>query len=132
MSSDLQGTWYNQHGSSLVLRNEGNGRLSGTFEPHVGFAEPGTSYPVTGFATGAVVGFVVAFPGHRTVTTWVGHATTLGAELRLETLWHMAAEFPPARKPDELWKGTWAGADTFTRERPAAEKAQSRPPHPMW
>lgn len=131
MSIDVKGTWYNQHGSKLELRVGDGGQIDGIFEAQVGLVEPGESCPVRGFAVGDAVAFTVAFRRHHTVTTWTGHAAGGAGGARLETLWHMAAEFPPPRKPEELWKGTWSGADLFTREPPRVLATSRQPPHPL-
>jgi hypothetical protein len=131
MSKDLNGIWYNQHGSMLELDISDAGRLVGTFETGVGLSERGERFPVTGFTCGDLVAFTVTFRDRHSLTSWVGHAFGSGDEQRMETLWHMAVEFPPNHKPDEKWKGTWAGSDVFVRERhPRLLKLRRQPSHP--
>jgi hypothetical protein len=129
MNTDINGTWYNQHGSALELTVDAEGRVKGAFSPGVGHVPSDVTYEVTGYVSGDVVAFMARFTPQRSVTSWVGHLTGRGGAARLETLWHMAVDFPPSHKPEERWRGTWSGADVYRREK-HIDDAQRRPSHP--
>ena len=54
-----------------------------------------------------------------------------GAET-LDSLWQMSVGLPPGSE-EQLWRGSWSGADTFLRERLARvrDRSQSKPSHPV-
>lgn len=121
------GTWYNEHGSKLVLEIAPDGRLTGSFESALGLAAPGERFPVTGFAAGDLVAFTVSFGKYLSLTNWAGHRTVAddGEEI-LETAWQMAVSPPPA-KDVERWKGTWTGSNVFRRRPPKEARVRRTP-----
>jgi hypothetical protein len=72
------GTWMNKRGSAMVLEQDGS-RISGRYVTRLGKdAVTGDAHPVTGFATGTTIGFVVGWPAADSVTSWVGRVETDG------------------------------------------------------
>jgi hypothetical protein len=112
----LQGTWYNQLGSELIIEVDGTGAIWGTYRPGAG-AVAGKAYPVagsydprpTGKAT--VLGFVVDWTEVHSVTVWSGQYHHEDGAIR--ATWLMATETDVG---DE-WKSTLLGHDVFHRDR---------------
>lgn len=129
---DVTGKWYNQHGSEIDLAIGEGGRLRGTFRSNVGFPEPDEPFEAEGFVNGALISFVVSFGKYDSVTSWTGHAGVRDGKETLYCLWHMSVGLPPGREA-QLWQGTWAGADTFLRERrpSASQPDPAKPSHPV-
>jgi hypothetical protein len=133
MAITLSGTWYNQHGSELRIQVDPEGKINGSFRSGVGFPEAGEEFPVTGFAQGDLFGFTVSFGKYDSVTSWTGHSGVEDGEEVLSSLWHMSVGLLPGTASEgQLWKGVWAGADVFRRERREARRgSRVAPSHPM-
>ncbi|GAA4989862.1 avidin/streptavidin family protein [Kitasatospora paranensis] len=123
MSEELAGDWYNEFGSHLRLVADPAGRLTGTFTPGAG---PGGRRDLVGqfdvgtTAAGIALGWTVAwrdeYGGPASVTSWSGQ--WLPGEQRIVAGWL----FTTATDPDEAWKATVIGRDTFLR-RPSSGAA---------
>jgi hypothetical protein len=109
------GTWYNQHGSELVLESSGERKLSGYFKSRSGLAKGGERCAVTGYVAGDLVAFVVDFGRFDSLTAWTGHFVIESDEPRIRACWHMSVKVPLRHADDELWRGTWTGEDEFRR-----------------
>lgn len=129
MATVLEGEWMNQHGSRLMLKQDQDGRLTGSFMPGVGFGR-NEAFEVSGFARDDLVAFAVDFRAHRCLTSWCGHIIQDGSQPDLETLWQMAVHVPGTGAVD-AWKGLWSGSDLFTRGRSGGRRAHGRPSHPV-
>lgn len=109
----LSGLWRNQLGSVLRLGALADGRVTGSIEPTVGGVE-GT-YPVTGFFQAGedgegIIGFVVAWPPARSVTSWCGrYAASSGT---ITAMWILTEASDGVNE----WQATRIGHDTFVRE----------------
>ena len=135
MAKIFDGTWYNQHGSQMVLTTDAaTGRVSGTYKTGVGSPSPQESFELTGFFADDVIAFSVHFGKYGCLTSWAGQLTEddSGVE-RIETMWHLAKNVPDADEAAKLWSCLWTGADTFTRTPAQANKGtlRARPSHPL-
>ena len=132
MAIELSGTWYNQHGSELRIQVDGEGKINGSFRSGVGFPEAEEVFPVTGFTQNDLFGFTVSFGKYDSVTSWTGHSGVEDGKEILSGLWHMSVGLlPGAAAEGQLWKGVWAGADVFRRERIERRGSRAAPSHPM-
>jgi len=130
MSIDIEGTWYNQHGSRLELHADDEGHVDGWFHSGVGFDRPDERHRVEGCVRGDLISFHVDFGPHGTITAWTGHVGLDRGEPAIHTLWHMAVRGARSTGTTQ-WRGTWAGADTFHRQ-PAEAASARRPSHPVF
>lgn len=132
----LDGVWYNELGSKMVLAVAGN-KVSGTFETAVGInigpcelnglveLQPDSSQ---------AVGFAVAWQNQsknlHCITTWSGQFQLKGTEETIATTWLLTQD----TDPNDDWSSTSVGQDLFTRNPPTTEKAALRkkqaPSHP--
>jgi hypothetical protein len=131
MSGDINGRWYNQHGSELDVTLDADGRLHGTFRSGVGFPQAEEEFAVVGFASGELLSFVVSFSRYDSITSWTGHFGERDGTETIYALWHMTVGLPPGHE-QQLWQGIWSGADTFVRARPQARETavRAKPSHP--
>lgn len=129
---DIRGKWYNQHGSEIDLTIDERGRIHGSFRSSVGFPDPEETFDVLGILNGDLVAFVVSFGKYDSVTSWTGHVAKPDGVETLDCLWHMSVGLPPGSE-EQLWRGTWSGADTFLRERQprTGSGLRSKPSHPV-
>lgn len=129
----IQGTWYNQHGSRLKLECSDSGQLHGTFASASGLAAKSVEpSEVTGFFSDRLVSFTCNFGRYQSLTAWTGHLVNEEDEPVLETQWQMVVGVPSPNAPDELWRGTWVGSDLFVREEKPPKPAPARfPSHPL-
>jgi Avidin family len=106
------GTWKNEYGSELVIANEANGKLSGTFRTALedsGFY--GQTLEVTGITQGACINF--AFAGHIKGRDMLASFSGILLGDRMETMWFVVAHAPDKREP---WPhAVSTNRDTFTR-----------------
>ncbi|HEX3731892.1 MAG TPA: avidin/streptavidin family protein [Mycobacteriales bacterium] len=119
------GTWRNQYGSTLVIVDDADNRIRGTFRTALsdsGFA--GDQTPVSGIHLGNCVNFVFSrsAPTGDTIASFTG----LLRDGKMETVWHVVADSavkpPRPGRPPELIQLPWAHAvltnvDTFERIR---------------
>jgi Avidin family len=117
------GEWRNQYGSTLIIRDDANQRLAGTFRTALGdsgFA--GEDADIIGLHNGSCVHFAFSRSGPSGDT--IAAFTGLLRDGRMQTLWHVvsdsAMKSPQPGRPPELMKLPWAhaaltNADTFER-----------------
>ena len=134
----IEGTWYNELGSSMEIRQEG-AIISGSYWTAVGDAEG--NYPLLGQINtkpskgGQVVTWCVVWTNScrhsNRATAWSGQYQTVDGIEEIITFWLLTSEQQPAND----WKATNIGQDTFTRNQPTpqqiahARKRQAKP-HP--
>jgi len=112
---EWRGTWHNQYGSTLVVRDDANGRIAGTFRTALrdsGFY--GRDYDVAGVHHGDCISF--AFAGATPAGDMVCAFTGVLRQGKMETAWHVVSD----RAPDGSGKRPWAhavmtNADTFEK-----------------
>ena len=109
----VQGTWKNELGSTLVLTDDGNGRISGTYttavggptgEPFelIGSYDTSSSLPVP-------IGWSVAWTAWGSNTTWCGLLLDGGT---ITATWILASTIPAN---EGWWQSMNVGMDTFTQ-----------------
>ena len=117
----LDGDWQNERGSVLHLTTSGTG-LTGTYRTALGAPDRDTSFPVTGFQEGNLVGFVVAWQGHDSLTSWAGRYERSSDEIH--ALWHLvsarATRIDPAtgdasKEETPLWEAFRTQHSVFRR-----------------
>ncbi|KAJ7340363.1 hypothetical protein OS493_003107 [Desmophyllum pertusum] len=116
----LDGKWYNQLGSEIILKHENDGRLLGEYrtavERHPGAAGK-THSTVLGSAPyeypGAAFAFSVVYRNGSSTAVWTGQCLVCedGHETLL-TSWLLRAKVDTYI---DKWKSTTIGRDTFTR-----------------
>lgn len=112
------GLWRNAEGSCVFLRSNAIG-IEGWYATRVGADEAlGKRHPLVGFAEGDLVGFVVAWRGAQSITSWTGRIVAAADGARtLHTLWHLArAEKGAPPTPTALWETYLTNASIFTFE----------------
>jgi hypothetical protein len=136
----LEGTWYNELGSTLVIDPISDGSVVGSYETAVSSSGCATgSYPVAGRTDtdsgGQTVGFSVTWLNAQSscnsTTSWAGQYQVVDGAEQLTALWLLAMKTDPS----DDWASTLVGEDLFTREQPSAEQvaqasARKRHPHP--
>ena len=114
MRSNVQGNWYNQNGSLLVLHRRGQS-LEGTFNSVAGPSGIRGDARVIGFTSRHLLSFVTHFLEYGSSAAWAGHLVTSGAEALLELQWLMPVGSDIMGRPDGKANSTWAGSETFRR-----------------
>jgi hypothetical protein len=117
------GEWHNQYGTTLMITDDADQRLTGTFRTALGdsgFA--GDEAQIIGLHLGDCIHFAFSRSGPTGDT--MASFTGLLREGRMETLWHVisdsAVKSPQPGQPPELMRLPWAhaaltNADTFER-----------------
>jgi len=126
----IDGTWYNELGSVMVLTATPDGNLTGTYESKVGnaagmYAVNGRYDVAPSAGDGVALGWAVSWANTsenaHSVSTWSGQMFGDG-EPRLMTTWLLTS----ATTPDELWEATLVGQDVFIRDAPTAAAVAER------
>jgi Avidin family len=111
------GKWVNERGSTMILEQHGD-RISGRYVTRVGDDEvAGSEHPIVGLATGAAIGFVVAWPAAGSVASWAGRLDTDAAgNAALHTVWHVVRTVSgdPPRALD-AWESFLTNSSVFRR-----------------
>eukprot|EP00106_Octopus_bimaculoides_P023640 XP_014791082.1 PREDICTED: uncharacterized protein LOC106884292 [Octopus bimaculoides] len=127
----LQGVWYNQLGSQLILSGHKHGTLEGEYRTsvEVELGDAGHSHSiVVGTAPkspGAAFGFSVVWRHGRSTTVWTGQCVVcLGGHEKLLTTWLLHSQ---ASSCDDKWKSDTIGRDIFTRyeQKPGPRKEKN-------
>jgi hypothetical protein len=114
MSVDFTGTWKNQHGSTLELREMG-GALSGRFESGVGDDGQALWVDVSGRALGDVITFSAVYTDYGIIVAWVGQHTVEDGVGTIKTHWIHATNLPDPQAKDWMWFSNRIGSDIFSR-----------------
>ncbi|MCU1643790.1 MAG: hypothetical protein JWN03_4065 [Nocardia sp.] len=122
MNLNWNGSWVNEYGSRLTITDDGNGRLTGTFETALGdSAFAAAAVPIIGLHSGPCVQFSFVAEGDiASICSFTG----LLREGKLHAAWHVVSDEAikppyPGAEP-KLMALPWAHAvltnsDTFTR-----------------
>lgn len=115
----LTGVWVNEHKSVMVMSEDSDGRLGGTFRSLVG--RDTRKRPLVGRASSEeagkqLLGFTVCFEitnpaegtGHHSLCAWSGWATAN----EIITNWLLTSSI---LEPKDQWSSTRIGWDTFAR-----------------
>jgi avidin family protein len=109
---DFSGTWANELKSTMVIKQQSNGSLSGTYVSAVSGGNGGTTTgDLLGYVDGSLISFLVHWQDFQAITAWVGQLVPQSAPAEISTLWQMTK----AVDSGDEWASTNAGADTFTR-----------------
>lgn len=137
----LEGTWYNELGSTLVVEQVSDGTIVGSYQTAVSSSGCARgAYPLLGKTDvdsgGQTVGFSVTWlnaesPSCNSTTSWVGQYQMVDGVEQLPSIWILVMK----TDPEDEWASTLVGEDLFTREPPAAEhlaagSPRRRPAHP--
>ena len=123
---DIQGTWFNELGSTMVLRPVSRGQFSGDYRTAVSATACARGvFRITGRSAtdigGDTLGFVVSWNNRgsvcKPVTAWSGQAQTINGVDQINAFWLLTVE----SNPDMNWYATHVGQDVFTRTRPTDE-----------
>ena len=112
---DFTGTWTNQNGSTLELRQLGSGSIDGRFESGVGDDDQTLWVDVSGHALGDIITFYAMFEKYSTIVSWVGQHTDKDGMGQIKTHWLHATDVANEDEPDWLWYTNRIGNDTFVR-----------------
>ena len=122
----LNGSWKNQRGSTLVLRADPSGSLSGNMRTTVGSQDVVASkngFPLAGFINGSSLGFVICWSlGSGSVTTFSGELKTPD---ELDSSKDQIVTFTLTKmglNAEEKWRNTVLTEDTFVRVVGSAQK----------
>lgn len=130
----VSGIWHNEHGSEIELTVLEGGRVAGRFRAGTGLARGGPASDLVGFTSGNLIAFAVDFGDLGSLTSWTGHVVTEGGVVCIHTNWTMCVELP-RNDAEDLWRGTWVGADRFdpgpAPEAGTRKEPTRQPSHPM-
>ena len=109
------GTWINQNGSTLEIKNTTPTSFSGSFRSNRGRVDNAQEYSVNGLINGNVVSFSVDFGSARSITSFGGKLTKDG---RLSFLWVLARSYSDAAQTTETeeWNSFLVNSDIFTKQ----------------
>ncbi|WEK38292.1 MAG: avidin/streptavidin family protein [Candidatus Pseudobacter hemicellulosilyticus] len=128
---NINGTWYNQLGSQMVLQVNGK-NIQGTYHTKVGDASG--IYELTGKMdidndASTAIGWVVLwnnqYGSSDSVTTWSGQIQEIAGEETIVTTWLLTAE----TEDDDNWHSTLVGKDVFTRLLPSKSEQENNSLH---
>jgi Avidin family len=138
----LEGAWYNELGSTMVIDPLGPDGQTVTGSYTSGVSTSGCArgaFPLVGRsdvqAGGRTIGWTVCWLNDDSkcwsTTSWAGQHQLFDGEATIHALWLLTMQVDP----DEEWASTLIGHDVFTRKRPTDEEvAQAlklkRHPHP--
>jgi len=112
------GTWHNQYGSKLVLTDDANGRIAGTFGTALrdsGFF--GRDYDVVGVHYGDCISF--AFAGPTPDGDKVCAFTGVLREGKIQTVWHVVSDNAATGEGKRAWPhAVMTNVDTFEKSQP--------------
>ena len=122
VGQSIEGTWVNQHGSTLTLECDASGRLSGSYCTSKGRAASGKAYPIIGQVNGEVFAFQVNWMDESenlaAITSFSGRlGRDLGGQTTLHTMWVLARQWEDAERsrPTGVWNAFLTNADVFAR-----------------
>lgn len=122
--SNIDGAWYNELGSKMVLKTDGDGGLTGIYVSAVGSAQD--EYPVVGrynpSQSPPTIGWVVQWTNsHKqsnSVTSWSGQLVTINNVPKILTTWLLTQQ----TKPADEWESTLIDQDVFTKNKPTDDQ----------
>jgi hypothetical protein len=124
----LEGTWYNELGSTLVVTSVNDGTVVGSYEtaPSSGgcaLGEFGVIGRTDSDSGGQTVGFSVTWRNQQSqcnsTTSWAGQYQTIDGAEQLTALWLLVMRTDASAD----WSSTLVGEDVFMRHPPAQEQA---------
>lgn len=121
---NIEGIWYNELGSTMVISQVSNGQIVGSYATAVSATAcaQGTFDLIGRTDTdngGEGVGFVVSWRNANSqcnsVTAWSGQAQNINGQDCIVAFWLLTLE----SSPDNDWYATHVGQDLFTRMQPS-------------
>jgi hypothetical protein len=128
---NVEGTWYNELGSTMVITQVEEGVINGNYTTAVSstgcaqgsFNLVGTTDTDSG---GEGIAFSVCWQNDTSqcasVTAWSGQAQTINGEDQIIAFWLLTVE----SALDQDWYATHVGQDTFSRTQPTKEQIASK------
>ncbi|XP_070537288.1 uncharacterized protein [Ptychodera flava] len=114
----LDGVWYNEVGSELILHHTTDGHLVGEYRTAVeikpGYA--GKSFSVVrgnAAAESKTFGFTVVWSKGGSVTSWTGQCIVCNGKEILKTTWILTSAI---ERCEDQWQANRIGQNVFTRE----------------
>lgn len=107
---DYSGTWSNELGSEMTIRQAGD-KLEGEYQSAVSSSGDKTTGDLRGYVDGDLVAFIVHWRDFQAITSWVGQLEP-GGQTKLKTLWQLVKQVASG----EEWSSINAGSDIFTRK----------------
>lgn len=114
----LNGRWCNERGSSMDLRVDTNGFITGSYSTGVGLPHPGECFCVTGQAKDTLLNFSVNFERYESLAIWAGRYLVENEIELIETKWLLQANHGLAPAPESFWSSVITGIDVFQRNKP--------------
>ena len=129
----IEGTWYNELGSTMTIDIVTNGQFTGSYQTAVSSSGCAQGvFPLVGQTDidsgGQYVGFVVLWNNPQSNcnsgTAWSGQLQNINGAATITAFWLLTMEVPPTQE----WASTLVGQDTFTQTQPKQEEiaAQSK------
>ncbi len=118
---DLEGIWYNELGSKLIIESVNDGKIEGKYETTVGSAQgiyalsgrvEKTAQPQLNQSIGWVVVWDNEMTNNNCVTSWSGQLQEMDGEKVIHAYWMLTIETSSRSN----WKSTMIGHDTFKRQ----------------
>lgn len=113
--ANVDGLWRNSEGSCVYLRSD-QSHLNGWYATRVGSsAALGKRHRLVGLVERDLIGFVVAWHGSNSITSWAGRVVqTPDGKRTIQTLWHLArGEKGDPPTPTAPWETFLTNASAF-------------------
>ena len=124
---NLEGTWHNELGSTMVIEQVRDGGFTGTYTTAVSpTGSTQGSFQLVGRTDADIGGEAVAFlvcwqndtSSRHSVTAWSGQAQRINGQDQITAMWLLTLE----TSPEQDWYATHVGHDVFTRVQPTEEE----------
>lgn len=112
---NFTGTWKNQNGSTLELRQLAGGAIDGRFESGVGDDGNVLWVDISGTAQNDILTFYSSYTDFKTIVSWVGQHTTENGVGEIKTHWLHVTDIADAAEPRWMWYNNRIGSDVFVR-----------------
>ena len=100
------GIWRGDTGSFFNLSLTDRGMVEGTFCSQHGQPDKDAHFPVTGFINGPLIGLVVSWGTHKSITSWAGMYEVIDVREGIHTAWHLVREYADRghTQKNEYWE----------------------------
>lgn len=112
---NFSGKWKNELGSTMEINQDSSGLLIGLYSTAVGQPTNIEVFPLSGLASGDLIGFTVNFGKYGSLTSWTGQMTQDSTEDKIYMLWHMAVNVEDHEETKKIWGSVWTGYNNFIR-----------------
>ena len=114
-SVDFTGEWRSELGSSIDLTVAADGSVRGVYRRAIGAASILETFPLAGFAAGALLCLTANLGKYRSVISWVGQHSEENKNPVIKTMWLLARYVPDPDDPTYLGGATVTGTNLFVR-----------------